>query len=90
MAKLVSLERVKDQRAREKRKRLVTALENLLARAKSGEISGVCFAAIPADRQSLCIAALHNDDCGFYELVGAATLMADHVVSAARASVDSD
>ena len=90
MAKLVNLESVKDQRAQQKRKRMVAGLENLLARAKSGEISGVCFAAITADRESVCIAALHNQDSSFHELVGATILMTDYVVGAARASVESD
>ena len=89
MAKLVNLESVKDQRAQQKRKRMVAGLENLLARTKSGEITGVCFAAITADRESVCIAALHNEDCGFHELVGAASLLADYVMGAARASVES-
>jgi hypothetical protein len=86
--KVVNLQRAKIKRAREKQKQMIAGLEYLLARVKAGEISGFCFAGIPTSREAVTIAALHNDDCGFHEVVGAASLLSDYVLSVARVTVE--
>ncbi|MGE0024677.1 MAG: hypothetical protein AB7S70_13730 [Hyphomicrobium sp.] len=84
MGDLVSIDLVRDEKAEAERERMVSTLESLLARAKAGELIGVCFAAIPNDRQSITVGALKLDACGAHELVGVSALLADYIADAVR------
>jgi hypothetical protein len=84
MADVFLIEEVRSEKAREQRDRIVDGLMGLIERARAGEIIGVCFAAIPSDRQTLCVGALKHDSCGAHELVGASSMLANYIDEAAR------
>ncbi len=82
MGDLVNINGHRDERIKEQRENIVRGLEDLLGRARAGQIVGVCFAAVPADRQSLIIGGYKSDDCGAHELVGVSTLLARYITDA--------
>jgi fructose-bisphosphate aldolase class 1 len=84
MGDLVLIDQVRGEKEQEQRQKIIAGLEALLDRAKSGEIIGVCFAAIPADRESVTVGALRADECGAHELVGISALLAAYISEAAR------
>lgn len=84
MGDLVSIDRIRDEKSREERERMVNTLESLLVRAKAGELIGVCFAAIPIDRQSVTVGALKLDACGAHELIGVSAMLAGYIADATR------
>jgi len=84
VGELVSIDRIRDEKAEAERERMVSTLESLLSRAKAGELIGVCFGAIAVDRQSVTVGALKLDQCGAHELVGISVMLADHIADAVR------
>jgi len=78
MADLICIESVKEERAQEERTKMVEGLEELLDRAKSGELSGLVFVAVPTNRESLSVGLLKTTGCGNHELVGASVMMSDY------------
>jgi hypothetical protein len=84
MAEVFDIDGLRHQRIREQQEKMASALRSLLARVEAGEVIGVTFAAIDTDRQQIWISALHNSSCGFHELVGAASILAENVAAASR------
>jgi hypothetical protein len=79
MGDLVGLDGFRDRRTQQQQERVVRGLEDLIERARAGEVIGVCFAAVPADRKSVVVGAYKTDDCGAHELVGVSTLLAAYI-----------
>ncbi len=79
MGEIVKLNRPEDVERKEAREIMIAALESLLERARADSLSSVCFVAIPSDRETLSIGAIHTPDCGSHELVGATTMLSDYV-----------
>ncbi len=78
MADLICIDGLKTKRALEERAKIVEGLEQLLTRAKAGELLGVAFVALPMDRECLSVGMLKTAECGTYELVGASVMMSDY------------
>ena len=71
----------KEQELRGQREYLADHLERLAARARAGEIIGVCVASIPSDRKAIGINALKTEECGSHELVGASAILSTYIAS---------
>jgi hypothetical protein len=79
MGDLIRIDKILAEKDREERERLVLGIESLLERARAGELLGVCFVAIPVDRECLSVGMLKTSDCGTHELVGASAMMTDYL-----------
>jgi hypothetical protein len=84
MNKLVVLERVRDKRTAEKQERLIDGLKELLQRAESGSLKGVCYASIGSDDETLSFGVLHTPACGVHELVGLSQILNDRLLQVFR------
>ncbi len=79
---LISSER--EKKASEDQQRLIIGLQELLARAESGELKAMCYASIDDDGHSVTLGVLQNGKCGLHELVGLSQMLSDSLLSAAR------
>lgn len=71
----------KEQELQNQREHLANHLDQLAARARAGEIIGVCVASIPSDRKAIGINALKTEECGSHELVGASAILSTYIAS---------
>lgn len=85
MGEIVELTRLDDSKCEQARASMIAALEGLLEEARAGRMASVCFVAIPRGRQSLGFGFLHMPDCGLHEMVGATTMLNDHLRSVVQA-----
>jgi hypothetical protein len=86
MNKLVVLEGVRKQRVSDKQERLIDGLKELLQRAQSGSLKGICYACIASDDETLSFGVLHTPDCGVHELVGLSQILNDRLLQVFRDS----
>ncbi|AGK59922.1 hypothetical protein HYPDE_41268 [Hyphomicrobium denitrificans 1NES1] len=79
---LISEERAK--KSEEQRQRLVTGLQELLAKAESGELRAMCYATIDNDGESVTLGVLQGGNTGMHELVGLSQMLSDNLLHAVR------
>ena len=84
MNKLVVLDRVREKRAAGRHERLIDGLKELLQRAESGTLKGVCYACIGSDDETLSFGVLHTPACGVHELVGLSQILNDRLLQIFR------
>lgn len=84
MGEIVELGLVADSKRDQARDTMVKALEGLLERAQNGQVASVCFVSIPTNRETLGFGLLHLPDCGIHEMIGATTILSDHLRSIVR------
>lgn len=75
---------VLEDKARDDRERIETALLALLERVRNDELVGLLFVAIPTDRKSLSIGRLKADGCGIHEMVGVSAMLQDYLRDASK------
>ena len=84
MTKLVLLQGERKKREKEINKTLVTGLQELLAKAESGELKAMCYGGIDADGHTVSLGVLHDDNTGFHEMVGLSQMLSDALLHSVR------
>jgi len=84
MTNLVLLQGERKKREKEINKTLVTGLEELLAKAESGELKAMCYGGINADGQTVSLGVLHDDNTGLHEMVGLSQMLSDALIQSVR------
>lgn len=84
MSNLTILHRTRAEKECLQQEAIVARIEELLGRAKAGDVRGVCYAMLLANGHAISIGMIKDDTCGLYEMVGAATILADHMVRNTR------
>lgn len=79
---LLSGERIKRQQADQKR--LIIGLQELLARAETGELKALYYAAIDTDNQSVSLGILRGESTGLHEMIGLSQMLSDALLESAR------
>jgi len=79
---LLSSERIKRQEADQKK--LIVGLQELLARAETGEMKALCYAAIDSDNQSVSLGILRGENTGLHEMIGLSQMLNDALLESAR------
>ena len=67
MTNLVLLNQERSKKVLEGQQRMVEGLEDLLRKAKAGELKGLCYASIEVEDDTIVLGVLHADNCGLHE-----------------------
>ena len=70
MSNLVLLSGERGKREKADQKKLIIGLQELLARAETGELKALCYASIDSDGQNVTLGVLRGDDTGLHEVIG--------------------
>ena len=84
---MTNLVLISDERAKkssDQQKKLITGLQELLARAESGELKAMCYASIDTDDESVTLGVLQGGDTGLHELIGLSQMLSNSLLRVAR------
>jgi hypothetical protein len=85
MGKLVVLEGGRNSLNEGTNEKLISGLEDLLGRAKSGEMKGLIYASIDRDNQTVSLGILHDPvTMGLHEAIGLSEMLSDSLLQNAR------
>ena len=84
MTNLVLLNQERGKKISEGQQRLVEGLEDLLKKAKDGELKGLCYASIEVENDAIVLGVLHADTCGLHELIGVSQMLNDRLLQTCR------
>lgn len=85
MGKLVVLEGGKNSLNEGTNERLISGLEDLISRARSGEMKGLIYASIDSDNQTVNLGILHDPvTMGLHEAIGLSEMLSDSLLQNAR------
>lgn len=79
MGKLIRIDGFLQEKDREERACMAASLRELAGRAENGELLAVAFVVIPQHRENVDVGILKMPEVGLHELVGATTILNDHV-----------
>ena len=84
MSNLVLLSGERGKREKADQKKLIIGLQELLARAETGELKALCYASIDSDGQNVTLGVLRGENTGLHEMIGLSHMLSDALMESAR------
>jgi hypothetical protein len=84
MSNLVLLSGERGKREKADQKKLIIGLQELLARAETGELKALCYASIDSDGQNVTLGVLRGENTGLHEMIGLSHMLSDALLESAR------
>ena len=84
MTNLVLLQGERKKREKEINKQLITGLQELLAKAETGELKALCYGGIDGDGHTVSLGVLHDEDTGLHEMIGLSQMLSDALLHSFR------
>ena len=84
MSNLVLLSGERGKREQADQRKLIIGLQELLARAESGELKALCYASIDSDNQNVTLGVLRGEDTGLHEMIGLSHMLSDALLETMR------
>ena len=84
MSNLVLLSGERGKREKADQKKLIIGLQELLARAETGELKALCYASIDSDGQNVTLGVLRGENTGLHEMIGLSHMLSDALLKSAR------
>jgi hypothetical protein len=84
MSNLVLLSGERGKREKADQKKLIMGLQELLARAETGELKALCYASIDSDGQNVTLGVLRGENTGLHEMIGLSHMLSDALLESAR------
>ena len=84
MSNLVLLSGERGKREKADQKKLIIGLQELLARAETGELKALCYASIDSDDQNVTLGVVRGENTGLHEMIGLSHMLSDALLESAR------
>ena len=84
MSNLVLLSGERGKREKADQKKLIIGLQELLARAETGELKALCYASIDSDNQNVTLGVLRGENTGLHEMIGLSHMLSDALLESSR------
>jgi hypothetical protein len=84
MTNLVLLQGERKEREKEINRQLVSGLQELLAKAETGELKALCCGGIDGDGHTVSLGVLHGENTGLHEMIGLSKMLSDALLHSFR------
>jgi hypothetical protein len=84
MTNLVLLQGERKKREKKTNKQLIAGLQELLAKAETGELKALCYGGIDEDGQTVSLGVLHDEKTGLHEMIGLSQMLSDALLQSYR------